>query len=87
MDNKVLVKLIIPELDTTYDVFLPVNELLWKVKAMTMKCVCDLNHLPFSPKDEFIIINKEDGKIYDNNEIIINTNIRNGTEIFAFYKK
>lgn len=87
MNNKVLIKLIVPELDETYDIFIPVNELVWKVKAMTMKCVSDLNHLPFSPKLDFYLMNKEDGTIYNDNDIIINTNIRNGSEIFAFFRK
>ena len=86
MDNKVLIKLIVPELDETYDVFVPVNEVMWKVKAMLVKCICDLNYLEFTPKDEYILINKVDGTIYNNNEIVINTNIRNGTELFVFSK-
>ena len=31
MKNKVLIKLIVPELDTTFDVFVPVNEIMWKI--------------------------------------------------------
>ena len=34
MKNKVLIKLILPEWNTTFDVFIPVNELVWKVKKI-----------------------------------------------------
>ena len=86
MENKVLIKLVIPELDETYDVFVPVNEIMWKVKAMLAKCVFNMAHLVFSPNDEFILINKDNNKIYDNNEILINTDIRNGTELILVAK-
>ena len=32
MNNKILIKLIVPDLDNTYDIFIPVNELVWRVK-------------------------------------------------------
>ena len=34
MNNKVLVKLLVPELNSSFDIFLPVNELIWKIKRM-----------------------------------------------------
>ena len=86
MNNKVLIKLDAFALDQSYDVFIPVNEVIWKVKAMLVKCVCDIEHLPFNPTDEYILINKDDGKVYDSNEIVLDTNIRNGTELLLITK-
>lgn len=86
MKNKVLIKLIVPEINDTYDVFIPVNEVLWKVKAMLVKCVSDLNHIPFEPKKEFLLLNKLNGNLYQNNEVIINTDIRNGSELILLSK-
>ena len=34
MKNKVLVKLYVPELDYSTDIFLPVNEAIWKIKII-----------------------------------------------------
>ena len=81
MNDKVLVKLDVFGLDETYDVFIPVNELVWKIKAMLAKCVSDLEYLQFNPTDDYLIVNKKTGNIYNNNEIIINTDIRNGSEL------
>ena len=86
MQNKVLIKLMVPELDVDYDVFVPVNEIMWKVRAMLIKCVADLNYLGFDPKKDFILMNKIDGTIYKNNDIVINTNIRNGSELVLLSK-
>lgn len=80
MKNKVLIKLILPELDVDYDVFVPVNEIIWKTKILLITALEDIFKISLSQK-EFYIINKENCKIYDNNEIIINTDIRNGTEL------
>ena len=34
MDNKVLVKLVIPELDDSFDLFIPVNVTIYKLKNL-----------------------------------------------------
>ena len=84
MNNKVLVKLNSFALSQSYDVFIPVNEKIWKVKAMLAKCVCDLEHLVFDPSIEYILINKIDGTIYDSNQTVLETNIRHGSELMIF---
>ena len=81
MNDKVLVKLDVFGLDETYDVFIPVNELVWKIKAMLAKCVSDLEYLKFNPNEDYLIVNKNTGHVYNNNDVIIDTDIRNGTEL------
>ena len=81
MENKVLIKLIVPELDTTFDVFAPVNELIWKITKMLAKSVSDLSDTNFNNNKNYVLINKINTKIYNSNEIVINTDIRNGTEL------
>lgn len=86
MKNKVLVKLIIPELEICYDVFIPVNEIIWKVKKLLLKAVCDISEITLDTSIEYILMNKNNCKMYGNNEILINTDIRNGTELILFSK-
>jgi uncharacterized ubiquitin-like protein YukD len=80
MENKVLIKLLIPEINNSYDLFIPVNEIIWKVIKLIIKAVSDLSGALDAEKD-YILINKDTGKIYRNNEIIIETEIRYGTEL------
>ena len=87
MENKVLIKLIMPELDEEFDIFIPVNELIWKIKKLIIKSISDLSKTDLNIQDEYILINKDNSKIYTNNEILINTDIRNGTELFLISKK
>lgn len=86
MKNKVLIKLIVPELGASYDVFIPVNELIWKIKELLLKVVCDISETKFDSNNECVLLNKTNCKIYNNNEIVINTDIRNGTELLLFSK-
>lgn len=82
MTNKVLIKAIFPTIDKSYDIKIPVNELTWKVNKLIVKAIFDINGIAIDLKnDNFNMINKATGEIYQNNQSIIDTNIRNGTEI------
>lgn len=87
MENKVLVKVLVPELERTFDVFIPVNELVWRVRQMIIKVVSDLTGVGIDPRSPSILINKSSNNIYTNNQIIIDTDIRNGTELILILKK
>lgn len=81
MENKVLVKIILSELDVSYDVFIPVNELIWKIKKLLVKSLSDVTGVVLDPKKDYLLINKDNGTIYNNNDLVIDTDIRNTTEI------
>ena len=82
MKNKVMIKAIFPAIDKEYDIKIPVNELMWKVNKLILKAIYDMNGMKIDLRREnFTMINKTSGKVYANNEIVIDTDIRNGTEI------
>ena len=87
LSNKVLIKLLVPELDSTFDVFIPVNEVIWKITKMLVKSVSDLSNAEIEGNKNFILINKITTRIYNSNEIVINTDIRNGTELILISNK
>jgi len=86
MENKILIKLIMPELDEKFDIFIPVNELIWRIKKIIIKSISDINAVSLDMNQEYVFINKDTSKIYNNNEIVRETDIRNGTELI-FVKK
>lgn len=79
MENKVLVKLTIVDIDESFDLYLPVNEVFWKIRQLITKAVSDL--MGMSLQGEFALINKDTCRMYGNNEILIDTDIRNGSEL------
>lgn len=86
MNNKVLIKLIVPEIDSKFDVFIPVNELIWKIKKMLVKSISDIKGVNLDMKKDYILLKKDNGRIYKSNEIVIDTDIRNASELFLFSK-
>lgn len=83
MNNKVLIKLIVPSLDKSYDLFIPINETIYKIKKLILESLNDIdtNMLNVS----YVLINKINSRVYNNKEIVINTDIRNATELMLLY--
>lgn len=83
MNNKVLIKLIVPSLDKSYDLFIPVNETIYNIKKLILESLNDIdtNMLNVS----YVLINKINSRVYNNKEIVINTDIRNATELMLLY--
>ena len=82
MNNKVLVKFYLLELDSNFDVFIPVNELVWKIKKLVLKSASDLTNVMEINQKEYVLLNKDTCEVYHNNSVVIDTNIRNGTELY-----
>ncbi len=82
MNNKVLIKLNIPEIDKTYNFFIPVNERVYVIEKLLANIVGNISNGNFSSTSEYVLINSNTGRIYEQNEIIIDTDIRNGTELY-----
>ena len=87
MNNKVLIRLYVPELDITYDIYIPVNELIWKIKKMLVKAISEMSGGLLDTKREYALINKTTSLPYENNKIVINTDIRNATELLLISAK
>lgn len=82
MKNKVLIKIIVPQLQDSFDVFIPVNEQVWKVNKLITKAIYDLEEQIFDmQRDNYVLLNKDTGMIYNDNDIIIDTDIKNATEL------
>ena len=87
MNDKVLIKLIVPEIDFDFDMFIPINEQIWKIKKLVVKSISDLIGIDeILDKDDPILINKTTSEIYKNNIVFKDTNIRNYTEIVLLFK-
>ncbi len=86
MTNKVLIKLYAIEYGKVFDIYIPVNYLVWKITKLIVKCIGDIFDIPVDLKKEYILINKATNQIYPNNSIIREEDIRNGTELILISK-
>ena len=82
MKNKVLVTFHVLEVGISFDAFIPVNELVWKIKKLVSKSISDLLNMQEINDKDYLLLNKDTSTIYHNNDTIIHTDIRNGTELF-----
>ena len=81
MKNKVLVELIVPVLEERYDVYIPVNRKVGNVIELCSKVVSDLSGGYFTVTDDLNLYSGIDGSMYDIDEIVRKTNIRNGSKL------
>ena len=79
--NKVLVNVFVPMIGKKYEIFIPVNEYMWKINKLIVKSISDLSDCVFPINKDYFIINIDNGRIYNNNDIIISTDIRNNANL------
>lgn len=79
--NKVLVKVYIPILEEQYDVWMPINKTVYNVILLMSKAINELNDGYYEPEEIPTLYNKTTGIPYNINLRVIDTDIRNGTEV------
>ncbi len=81
MNNKVLVSLKVPELDKTFDVFLPVNKKIGNIIILINKMLNDISEGVYPIKNKFVLFNLDTEELYKPDILLVNTTIRNGTKL------
>lgn len=81
MRNKVLVELIVPEIEESYNLYLPINKTIGESIELLNKAIYDLSDGIYSGGTKNFLYNKDTGERYDINKKIYDTDIRNGTGI------
>ena len=80
MEYKVLVTLIVPEIEERYEIYLPINKYIGDICLKLSKIVNDLSKV-YPIKNNGIIFNANTGVLYDSKTLLRNTDIKNGTEL------
>jgi len=81
MNNKVIVKIIVPKLEMTYDVFIPISKKVSTILYLLTKSVNELTSGDYVINEYINLYNKDTKEVYELDKIIKDTNIRNGTEL------
>ena len=81
MNNKVFVKIIVPKLEQTYDVFIPISKKVSTILYLLTKSINELTYGDFIIDEYINLYNKDTKEVYNLDNIIKDTNIRNGTEL------
>lgn len=81
MNNKFLVKIYVPLIESSYEVWIPPNKQIRNVINLLVKSIYELSKENYNPDFLPSLYNKKTSEIYNLEEKIIDTNIRNGSEL------
>lgn len=81
MKNKVLVKVYVPSIDESYEIYIPTNESIKKVLELIIKSVYELSDSNLDQDNKHYILDPDTSIVYTSNQIIRETNIKNGKRI------
>lgn len=81
MNNKVLVKLYVPMLESQFDVWLPISRNVSKIIILLVKALREFTGNSYNPQYMPMLYDKVTAKEYNINASVKDNNIINGTEI------
>lgn len=81
MKNKVLIKLLVPEIDAEYDIFVPINIRIGTLIFLINSSLNEVSNGLYDPKNSRELYSVDDGSAYTKDLLIRETNIRNGSKI------
>ena len=81
MDNKVLITLYVPHLDAKYDIYIPVNKRIYIIIDLVKKMLFELSEGVFNINAKYELYNYNNGMLYNMNDLVRNTDIRNNSEL------
>ena len=84
MKDKVLVKLVVPIIDESYDIFLPVSRKIGSVIKLLNKAIGELSNGLYVGGTSNFLYSSETGERYNLDAIVKSTDIRNGARIVLF---
>lgn len=76
-DNKLLVNLYVMALDKHFEIFIPVDEKVGNIVNLLNKSLLDM----FPNDKKFCLLNLYSGNVYKNNDLVRNTDIKNGVKL------
>ena len=81
MKNKVLVELVIPEIDEVYNLYLPAQKKIGNIVELLRKAVFELSNGLYQTKNQAALYSGVSGERYSMNQFLYQTDIRNGSRI------
>lgn len=80
-NNKILIELDIPLIEKSYDLYIPINKKIGTLKKLIEEALVELTDNAYIIKNETNFYSKETGQIYDVNQTVRDTDLKNGSRI------
>ena len=79
--NKILIELEIPLIEEYYDLFVPINKKIGTIKNLIEQSLVELTDGAYEPNEASNFYSKETGNIYDVNQSVRDTDLKNGSRV------
>ena len=79
MKNKILIDLIVPEIEQKYNIYIPINKRIGNIIILLNKAVTELSNGIYEGNEKTALYNKSTNEKYSINALVRETNIRNGS--------
>ena len=83
MEYKVLIKLFVPEIEESYEMYIPINKTIGEISELLCKLINDLSKV-YPKRKNANLCNRFSGIVYNKDLTVLQTDIRNGTELILF---
>lgn len=77
MKNKILVELIVPELDEKFDLYIPINKKVGNIIVLLNRALKEISNGVYINSNKSCIYNQNTGEKYPMDILVRETNIRN----------
>ena len=81
MKNKILVEVIVPTIEESYDLYIPINTRVGNIITLLNKAIQEMNEDCYVGTEKTCFYNRDTNQKYNPNDLIYNTDIRNGTSL------
>ena len=81
MNDKVIVKVSVPEINEAYDILLPINKKIGTIVTLLIKSIREISNNSLPNLNYCKLYNSDTLQVYDWNLLVYNTDIRNGTKL------
>lgn len=79
--NKLLIELEVPIIEKKFDLFIPINKKIGTVKRLIEEALNELTENAYVIKEDTNFYSKETGTIYNVNQNVRDTDLKNGSRI------
>lgn len=81
MNDKFLIKLLVPSIEESYDIFIPINIKIGNAIELFNKAIYELSNGEYQPTNYRGLYNRDSGLKYPIDVLVRETTIRNGSAI------
>lgn len=79
--NKILVKIYVPLLERSFDIYIPINKKISVVKNLITSTINEIAELDLQEKRKVKLYDKLTGESFDNSIYVKDSSIRNGSQL------